>query len=477
MNKTMFRFSLVVIVLLCPAAGVSPVVSFTGASYAQEKPEEVKPQEQIKFEQDKAQAHMKELEERMFELAKLIRESQPDDSARLLMGVQRAREHLIAERMGEAATLLTALKLEQAVDEQRDVIDKLEEIKKLLLTADIGLEVKLEQLRKLREAREGLSKLAEAEKSQLKSTEAELSSGGDPTNVKNLEPNERRNQRKADDLEQLIKQFGNMTGRAAASVASASQSMGQAGNSLGQGQGQPATPEQQAAIKKLSEADQELAQAEEQLKKELEGLVRRQVMEHLIQMIAQQKQVRETNEKLLPRIADGSSQALVSLKRLGNAEEEIVTQANGCIELCELTEFSVAFPTALRDVVGKMELVRDDLRQGIGEEDVIFRETEIEADLEGLLMALKQASKPNPNGQSGECMGCKGNLNKLLAELKMVRQMEQSLQHQTRRLDDLVVSEKITEAERAERCAPLQNRQEEVLGATTKIAETYGGQP
>ena len=69
-------------------------------SLAQEKAKAVEPKEQIKFEQDKAQAHMKELEERMFELAQLIRDSQPDDSARLIMGVQKAREHLIAEQMG-----------------------------------------------------------------------------------------------------------------------------------------------------------------------------------------------------------------------------------------------------------------------------------------------------------------------------------------------------------------------------------------
>lgn len=439
----------------------------------QEKAKVVDAQEQIKFDQDKAQAHMRELEERMFELAKLIRESQPEDSARLIMGVQKAREHLIAEQMGEAATLLSSLKLDQATEEQKEIIEKLNELKKLLLTADIGLQLKLDQLRKLKEAREQLAKLTEAEKAQLKSTQDELAKDAQPGEFKNLEPSEKRNQRQADDLEQLVKQFGGLTGGAASAVGAASQSMGKAGSSLGKGDGKSAPPEQAEAVKKLSEADKELAQAEEQLKKELEGLVRRQVMEHLTNMIVMQREVRETTEKLQSRIAEGSAPAVASLKRLGDSEEEIVRLANDCIDLCELTDFSVAFPTALRDIVAKMELVRDNLENGLGNEEVILLEVEIEADLQGLLDALKQASKPNPEGD-GECMGCKGNLNKLLAELKMLRQMEVSLQSQTQRLDEQVATRKISEVQRAERCTPLQSRQEQVLETTTRIADTYG---
>ncbi len=458
-----------VLQLILAVALLLPSVSF-----AQEKAKPVEVKDQIKFDQDKAQAHMRELEERMYELAKLIRESQPDDSARLIMGVQKAREHLIAEQMGEAANLLSELKLDQATDQQKEIIEKLNELKKLLLTADIGLQLKLEQLRKLKEAREQLAKLTEAEKAQLKSTQDELQKEAQPGDFKNLEPSEKRNQRQADDLEQLVKNFGGLTGGAAAAVASASSSMGKAGSSLGQGEGKSAPPEQEEAVKKLKEADKGLAQAEEQLKKELEGLVRKQVMEHLTNMIVMQKQVRETTEKLQPRIMEGSAPAVASMKRLGDSEEEIIRLANDCIDLCELTDFSIAFPTALQDIVSKMELVRDNLKTGVGNEEVVVLEIEIEEDLQGLLDSLKQASKPNPDGEAGECMGCKGNMNKLLAELKMLRQMEVSLQSQTKRLDDKVVAKKITEAERTEKCAPLQTRQEEVLETTTKIAETYG---
>ena len=93
---------------------------------AQEKPEKVEKQDELKFEQDKAQAHMRELEERMFRLANLIREAQPDDSARLLMGVRKAREQLIADHMHEASSLLASLRLDQASGTQQEIIDQLE---------------------------------------------------------------------------------------------------------------------------------------------------------------------------------------------------------------------------------------------------------------------------------------------------------------------------------------------------------------
>ena len=113
-------------------------------------------EEKIKFEQDKAHAHMRELEGRMFRVAELLRPTQPDDSARLLMGVAKSREQLIVEEMREASELIATLDLNKATAEEKEVIAKLEELKRLLLTNDLDLELKLEQLRKLREAQNAL---------------------------------------------------------------------------------------------------------------------------------------------------------------------------------------------------------------------------------------------------------------------------------------------------------------------------------
>src|SRR5262245_58305312 len=55
--------------------------------------------DQIQFQQSNAQAQMQELQERMFRLAELTREAEPDDASRLLMAVRSAREQLIIEQM------------------------------------------------------------------------------------------------------------------------------------------------------------------------------------------------------------------------------------------------------------------------------------------------------------------------------------------------------------------------------------------
>ena len=70
-------------------------------------------EEKINFEQDKAHAHMRELEGRMFRVAELLRQTQPDDSARLLMGVTRSREQLIVEEMREASDLISHARPQQ----------------------------------------------------------------------------------------------------------------------------------------------------------------------------------------------------------------------------------------------------------------------------------------------------------------------------------------------------------------------------
>jgi hypothetical protein len=439
---------------------------------AQEKPEKVEKQDELKFEQDKAQAHMRELEERMFRLANLIRDAQPDDSARLLMGVRKAREHLIADRMHEASTLLASLRLEQASGAQQEIIDQLEELKRLLLSADIDLELKLEQLRKLREARMQLDKLIEKEQNQLDQTQAQANlAAPNPADLGTLEQAEQRNQRAAEDLQQFVSSFGPSTAGAAGALGAAGASMGNAAGQLGQSQPKEATPEQMEALKKLKDASLNLAEAEDALRKDLEALVRQQVMENLTAMITQQRQVRETTEKLSPRVAEKQENAVLSVRRLADSEDEILTLCEDSLDLAELTEFSMVFPSALRTVADQMASVSESLRGAKADEAVIAQEKQIEDDLQALLDALKQASRPNPNVSNSSSMGMQGNLNKLLAEVKMLRWMQNALQVQTDKLDKL----ELKEDERTKSAEPLEERQAELRDITRRLNEEYAG--
>src|ERR1700722_19516212 len=184
--------------------GAAPVVDPAARS---DRP--VTAEEKIKFEQDKAHAHMRELEGRMFRVAELLRQTQPDDSARLLMGVARSREQLIVEEMREAAELIGSLDLNKATAEEKELIAKLEELKRLLLTNDLDLELKLEQLRKIREAQDALAKLTARERQQLAQTKPLASNPkNNPNTLAGLKNIEHRNQSSGEDVEQLIKRIG-----------------------------------------------------------------------------------------------------------------------------------------------------------------------------------------------------------------------------------------------------------------------------
>lgn len=430
----------------------------------------VTPQKRIQFEQDKAKAHMQELEERMFRLSRLIQESQPEDAARLLLGLRKAREQLILDRMGEASKMLDGLKLNQASKEQKEILVLLEELKKLLLSADIGLELKLEQLRKLIDSRESLNKLIKKEELQLSHTlEQQKQKQADQQKKKALETSERRNQKSAETLQQQLREYGPASKAICNSLGGAGQCMGSACKKLGESKPKPASEEQKKAIEQLSRAQLETKKLEEQLRKEVESLVRQRVMDQLQDMIVQQKQVREVTSKLQDRVAQKQKQALAAVRRLSQSEEKIIGLCAEAIELCELTQFSLVLPVALGAVQEQMEFVNEGLLQGQADQEMIYDQRQIEKDLQALLDAMQEASRPSNKNGGGQCKGCKGNRNKLLAEVKMLRWMQQAVHQRTENLDQQIAGKKVTAESQKERLDLLTIRQKEIDTITGRL--------
>src|SRR5688572_24917239 len=79
---------------------------------------EVKQIEVLEFQQRKAMAHMQELEERLFRLSQILRETEPDNAARLILGLRKTREELIVDDMRFIGELLRSGKLEEAAAKQ-----------------------------------------------------------------------------------------------------------------------------------------------------------------------------------------------------------------------------------------------------------------------------------------------------------------------------------------------------------------------
>src|SRR5215212_8803114 len=145
------------------------VLTLVTAALAGEAPQPT-PVDQLQFQQKNAQAQMQELQERMYRLAELTREAEPDDAARLLMAVRKAREQLIIEQMKQALEMLSTKDFSHAADEQAQVIKKLEELKKLLTSTDLDLQLQLEKLRSLNRAIAKLDAAIKEEKRQQQQT-------------------------------------------------------------------------------------------------------------------------------------------------------------------------------------------------------------------------------------------------------------------------------------------------------------------
>jgi hypothetical protein len=401
------------------ARGAPDVKSDVGKS-------DVSENDKLQFTQKEIQALMQELQERMFHLAELTKQAEPDNSTRLLLALRKAREQLIIEQMREVLEQLNKKDMSKATADTKEVLRKLAELKALLIAADLELQLQLERLRQLQAAIRQLDVAIKDEKRQQSESGrmAGLMKKGTevkPQDLDRAKQNQVANRGRAGQVSQVVKSLGNLDS-ALQSLTSSTQSMSQAEGSLGGGQPGDAEGQQADAVKKLAAARADLEKERQRVVQELEQQVRKVVIENLQEMLDRQTGIRKATEALLPKVAR-QRESRIQLQQLAPAEQRVAAICQQTLELVIETEFSVALPPALETLQRNMLLVSGDLAGGRGDQRVIDTEIAIEQDLKDLLETFKEM--PNSAGQcEGECNGCKGNLNKLLAELKVVRMMQ-----------------------------------------------------
>lgn len=139
-----------------------PATTVGGADAAEVGVEDV-----LSFRQAKVAAEMTELEERMFRLSEALKQMEPESASRLMLGLKFAREELILHQMKEAQKLLDGLSLADATAEEQQLLDKLQRLHDLLLSTDLDFQMRLEQLRQIREILRRLDKAIEEENREL----------------------------------------------------------------------------------------------------------------------------------------------------------------------------------------------------------------------------------------------------------------------------------------------------------------------
>jgi hypothetical protein len=236
-----------------------------------------------------------------------------------------------------------------------------------------------------------------------------------------------------------------------------------------------ASNKQSDAIQKLEEVRKRLEDILRQLREEelrrllaaLEGRCRR--------MLAMQKEVLEGTIRVETAIAQNPdkkasrSEEQRSLQ-LSDREQEIVREANKCIELLENEGSGVAFPEVFAQVRDDMMHVQR--RLGKADVGVVTQgiEKDIIATLEEMIEALKKAQQAG-GGKPGSGKPGNQRLIDLLAELKMVRAMQVRVYNRTVTYGRQYPGEQANDPDIKKELANLAEREQKIFEVTANIAK------
>lgn len=246
--------------------------------------------------------------------------------------------------------------------------------------------------------------------------------------------------------------------------------------------------DRQAASKKQDEAIEKLIQAQQELEDRLKQL-REEELERLLAnlenristMLALQIEVYQGTKQLDRVVQQNPDQKPTrgntqKSQDLSDTEAQIINQADQAIQLLESEGSAVAFPQVLEEVKQDMLAVQRRLDRVIVNEDTQAIEQDIIASLKQMLEALKKArqelknpNKPSPPSSGGQ-QPPDQKLIDLLAELKMIRSLQQQVNNRTKRYGKKYEGEQAGDPIIRNELQQIASRQERILKMTQDIA-------
>lgn len=429
--------------------------------------------ERISFDQKRATGHMMELEERMYRLAELIREEEPDKAARLLMALKQSREELILEEMNGVEQLLTQGDLSRAENKGQEVLQDLNEIRELLLSVDLDLEFRIKQLRQLQQTLERVARAVREETQQGERTGKAIQADTVPEQPDEWIDEQNRTRRFSDGIIQSVIELGSLGNDSLGSLQDAVAEMQRAVSAF-EAKAMPRGGQAQlAALEDLLAAQRRLEEARDQLLDELRDEVRRHVMEEIGAMIEKQEAIRHGTEEIAKQEASTPDRES-EFERMAGSETGLAGDVQDLLTMMEDVPFSVVLPPALRAVQTSMQRVAARLEKQDATAEVRRMEKTIEEDLAALLEALKDSPADFDHATQKPCSQCGGGGNraKLVAELRMLRLLEEGIRRDTKRIESRRMGARGTSAGGlAKESGELAKRQEAVRSAAEALHE------
>ena len=287
------------------------------------------------------------------------------------------------------------------------------------------------------------------------------------------------NRQSTDSIDAMVRGLGDSGAAALAELLKSGGNMSRAEEDLRGLKAGSAGKQQELALASLKYARELLAEEAARLQNQLRAEVKKRVLEGLMIMLDEQVVIRQSTESLSARVAQKSRQAEASVIGLSRAETKVIALADELVTLVEETEFGIALPAATRIIRDEMDGVRGSLAAALAGEEVVSAEKQIEGDLQSLIDAMKQmpsAGRDRSAGKSGARTDDeqRRELNRLIAELKMVRLLETRLHENTASADHDRAATPTLPAAMRRQIMDLGGRQEDVRNVTERLAIERG---
>jgi hypothetical protein len=237
----------------------------------------------------------------------------------------------------------------------------------------------------------------------------------------------------------------------------------------------PASEHQSAALDILVKSRDELLEAAERLLVVLRTELQARMINEITELHESQMSIRETTQAQVPRLAQKSRSAMITMAGLSQKETALATSAEQLLALVEETEFGIALPTTLRVLGREMHSIEGWLKDGDASPRTIGFEQRVEDDLLALLGSVRRLppTTPPPPGTPlpTEPRERERELNRLIAELKMVRMLQARLNDDTSGLDKNRPGAPALPPQLRRELESLEAGQDEIRDALAKIAE------
>jgi hypothetical protein len=322
---------------------------------------------------------------------------------------------------------------------------------------------------------ERAAEILEAELKGLDDRTAEAERDVSETEFKRHEAGQLKNRQAADTLAAASARLGDAGVSLQKDLIRAGGAMKAAEGDLSKTAADSAATNESAAIDILTKSTDDLAKATEKLLVQLRTELQARLLTELTEMHEMQLSIRESTDAQAPRLAQKSRTAAIAVAGLSKREAELAERTETLLALVEETEFGIALPTALRVLSHQMRNVEGRLKVSDASPGTIATEKRIEEDLLSLVQANRRLppTTPPPPGTPlpSNLRERERELNRLVAELKMIRLLQVRLNDDTTGVDGSRPDPTTLPPAIRREIEALEASQDELRESLSKIAE------